>query len=39
MAKMNVNPHNTFIKLMMGYVQHYNPEKYWKRRESSSKTV
>ena len=33
MAKMNVNPHNYFIKRIMGIVQHYDPEKYWKRRE------
>lgn len=33
MAKMNVNPHNYFIKRIMGMVQHYDPEKYWKRRE------
>lgn len=32
MAKMNVNPHNAFVKQVMGAVQHYNPEKYWKRR-------
>jgi serine acetyltransferase len=32
MAKMNVDPHNRYIKLAMGYIQHYNPEKYWKRR-------
>ena len=33
MAKMNVDPHNKLIRLMMGHVQHYNPDKYWKRRE------
>ena len=33
MAKMNVNPRSGFIKLIMGRVQHYNPDKYWKRRE------
>lgn len=33
MTKMNVDPHNHFIKNIMGLVQHYNPEKYWKRRE------
>lgn len=32
MAKMNVNPHSKFIKIVMGYVQHYNPDKYWRRR-------
>lgn len=30
---MNVNPHNYFIKKIMGIVQHYDPEKYWRRRE------
>lgn len=33
MAKMNVNPRNYWIRQIMGYVQHYNPEKYWRRRE------
>ncbi len=33
MAKMNVNPHNALIKIVMGHVQHYNPDKYWRRRE------
>lgn len=33
MAKMNVNPHNALIKIVMGHVQHYNPDKYWIRRE------
>ena len=33
MAKMNVNPDNSFIKKIMGIVQHYNSEKYWKRRK------
>ncbi len=33
MAKMNVNPHNFFIKKIMGMVQHYDPDKYWRRRE------
>lgn len=33
MARMNVNPHNRFIKKIMGIVQHYDPDKYWKRRE------
>ena len=32
MAKMNVNPHNKLVRIIMGHVQHYNPEKYWKRR-------
>lgn len=30
---MNVNPHNFFIKHIMGIVQHYDSDKYWKRRE------
>ena len=29
---MNVNPHNKYIRIIAGYVQHYNPEKYWRRR-------
>ena len=33
MAKMNVNPRNRWIKKLMGIVQHYDPDKYWKRRE------
>ena len=33
MAKMNVDPHNSLVKRIMGRVQHYNPDKYWKRRE------
>lgn len=33
MAKMNVNPHNKFIAMIMGHVQHYNPKKYWQRRD------
>lgn len=33
MAKMNVDPHNYFIRRIMGVVQHYDAEKYWKRRE------
>jgi serine acetyltransferase len=33
MAKMNVSPQNKIIKSVMGHVQHYNPDKYWKRRE------
>ena len=32
MAKMNVNPHNKYIKFIMGHIQHYNPDKYWRRR-------
>ncbi len=32
MAKMNVDPHNKIIKIIMGHVQHYYPEKYWRRR-------
>lgn len=32
MAKMNVDPRNKFIKRLMGIVQHYDPELYWKRR-------
>ena len=30
---MNVNPRNYWIKQIMGYVQHYNPDKYWHRRQ------
>ena len=30
---MNVDPRNPFIRYIMGIVQHYNPEKYWNRRE------
>jgi serine acetyltransferase len=33
MAKMNVNPNNRIISYLMGIVQHYNPNKYWKYRE------
>lgn len=33
MAKMNVNPRSYPIKKIMGVVQHYDPDKYWKRRE------
>lgn len=33
MAKLNVNPNNRFIRWIMGIVQHYNPNKYWSRRE------
>lgn len=32
MAKMNVDPNNSFVNLIMGRVQHYNSKKYWKRR-------
>lgn len=32
MAKMNINPHGTIVKMIMGHVQHYNPDKYWRRR-------
>lgn len=33
MAKMNVSPSNGIVKYIMGIVQHYNHDKYWKRRE------
>lgn len=33
MARMNVNPNNTMVKRLMGIVQHYYPDKYWRRRE------
>lgn len=33
MAKMNVDPHNRTIRMIMGIVQHYDPDKYWTRRE------
>jgi len=32
MSKMNINPHNRIVQLIMGHVQHYNPNKYWRRR-------
>ena len=33
MAKMNVNPNNCLIKKIMGIIQHYDSDKYWKRRK------
>lgn len=30
---MNVNYNNKLISRIMGIVQHYNPDKYWKMRE------
>lgn len=33
MAKMLVNPHNRFVQYLMGIVQHYNPDKYWRYRK------
>ena len=33
MAKMNINPRSFLIKKIMGIVQHYDPDKYWKRRK------
>ena len=33
MAKMNINPHNFLVKKIMGIVQHYDDDKYWRRRE------
>ena len=33
MARMNVNPNSSVIKYLMGIVQHYKLDKYWKRRE------
>lgn len=34
MAKMNVNPNNCLIKKIMGIIQHYDSDKYWKRRKN-----
>lgn len=33
MAKMNIDPKNKFINKIVCIVQHYNPKKYWDRRE------
>ena len=33
MAKMNINPHNFLVKKIMGIVQHYDDDKYWRRRK------
>lgn len=30
--KMSINKQNKIVNLVMGIVQHYNPEKYWKMR-------
>lgn len=32
MAKMNANPRNKFIQFFMYRIQHYNTNKYWRRR-------
>ncbi len=29
---MNINYHKFPVKNVLGWIQHYNPEKYWKRR-------
>ncbi len=31
--KMNVNPENRLISILVHHVQHYNPERYWKWRD------
>lgn len=33
MAKMNISPNNFWIKKLMGIIQHYDSDKYWKRRK------
>ena len=33
MAKMNVDPNKGITKKIRYWVQHYDPDKYWKRRE------
>ena len=35
---MNINYHNSAVKRVMSYVQHYNHKKYWKRRAYAVKT-
>lgn len=30
----NVNTNNMFVSLVLSHIQHYNHNKYWKRRET-----